>query len=521
MQTVVDDLTRWYGDPGAEAPEETTRPDARLRPAEAVTLDHWRRTLSGVAPGHLTWLQREDASPSVRAGRTAPARRPGRPAGRAAQHARRDVLRQDAGFLRARRAGGRGTRRVRRRGRDDRRTPGVSPLVGCHLGLLPLLLRPGTTVSDTVAGTREALATALAHRQISAGEVTDVLPEKARLAVTFGFDDREIREVDLGGVRCVLRHVHPNALQFPLAITPWTSPLGHAGIDGAFDEGLYAPGTVDSLLAGWSALLAGPTTAEPRRVRRPSGGVEWRQSAGHGRLQDRNSCPSRTRRDRFPLYEPALIAGRGGQRGVADRPPWEAVGRKMATGLGVRPPSSDGSSKSAAEPVVQDSSRRCSAFTSSSLPTGSASAEPRPLPLTTATMQLASASRAAQSGAADIGTYVEDLGPGQADVLGVDPDAVDVARAGDRAHAHALGVHDRVVGFNQGTGLRIRSMGRAGIRSRDGRPGQRRGRHHEPRTGQCHEGRPLGREQNFPLLECQSLFGPRHERRYAPRSSPS
>ncbi|MFM9705620.1 AMP-binding protein [Streptomyces galilaeus] len=263
VQTVVDDLARWYGDPGAEAPEETIRPDAWLRPADAVTLDHWRRTLSGVTSGHLTWLQREDASPS---GQVVRRRLDVPPALLDARHNTSEgtsFARMLGSFAHAAQAAGAPDTFVVGVV-TTRRTPGVSPLVGCHLGLLPLLLKPGATVSDTVAGTREALATALAHRQISAGEVTDVLPERARLAVTFGFDDLETREVDLGGVRCVLRHVHANALQFPLAITPWTSPLGHAGIDVAFDEGLYAPGTVDSLLAGWSALLAGPTTAEPR-----------------------------------------------------------------------------------------------------------------------------------------------------------------------------------------------------------------------------------------------------------------
>lgn len=51
----------------------------------------------------------------------------------------------------------------------------------------------------------------------------------------------------------------------------------------------------------------------------------------------------------------------------------------------------------------------------------STSAAPRSLLLTSATMQLASASRAARSGAAEIGTFVEDLvQPGKALIQAVD-----------------------------------------------------------------------------------------------------
>ncbi|MFD9433590.1 hypothetical protein [Streptomyces sp. NPDC060002] len=123
------------------------------------------------------------------------------------------------------------------------------------MGLLPILLRPAAELSDTVTAVHAAVATALSHRQISLGELASVLPKGSALTTTFGLDDAETREVDFGGTRATTRYIHARTLQFPLALTPWTSPLGTAGLDAVFDDGRYLAHTVDALLREWTRLL--------------------------------------------------------------------------------------------------------------------------------------------------------------------------------------------------------------------------------------------------------------------------
>ncbi|MFI5476961.1 AMP-binding protein [Streptomyces cacaoi] len=265
IQTVIDDLAHWYRSPD-EAPEgaadDTTGaaaigPQAGPGPAEAATLAYWRSALAGVAPAHTTWLRPEGASPS------------GRPVHRRLELPY-DVLRPD----RSAPESGTVTRFARIIGAfahaahavgapeefltgvvSTRRVPGLSPSVGCHLGLLPILLRPAAELSETVTAVHATMATALSHRQISLGELTSVLPKGSALTTTFGLDDAETREIDFAGTRATTRYVHARTLQFPLAVTPWTSPLGTAGLDAVFDDGLYLPHTVDALLTEWSRLL--------------------------------------------------------------------------------------------------------------------------------------------------------------------------------------------------------------------------------------------------------------------------
>lgn len=110
-------------------------------------------------------------------------------------------------------------------------------------------------LSDTVTAVHAAMATALSHRQISLGELASVLPKGPVLTTTFGLDDAERREIDFAGIRATTRYVPARTLQFPLALTPWTSPLGTAGLDAVFDDGLYLPHTVDALLNEWTRLL--------------------------------------------------------------------------------------------------------------------------------------------------------------------------------------------------------------------------------------------------------------------------
>ncbi|MFE7929467.1 AMP-binding protein [Streptomyces sp. NPDC057456] len=265
IQTVIDDLAHWYRTPdepreGAtdEAPGAAALgPRPGPGPADAATLAYWRSALAGVAPAHTTWLRREDASPS------------GRPVHRRLELPY-DVLRphrsapESGTVTRFARIIGTFAHAAHAVGAPEefltgvvttRRVPGVSPAVGCHLGLLPILLRPAAELSDTVTAVHAAMATALSHRQISLGELVSVLPKGSVLTTTFGLDDAETREIDFGGTRATTRYVHARTLQFPLALTPWTSPLGTAGLDAVFDDGLYQPHTVDALLGEWTRLL--------------------------------------------------------------------------------------------------------------------------------------------------------------------------------------------------------------------------------------------------------------------------
>ncbi|GGQ66299.1 hypothetical protein Saso_47470 [Streptomyces asoensis] len=261
IQAFVDDLAHRYGTPDDARADVTDEAlDAAAPgpgPADAATLAHWRSALAGVTPAHTTWLRREGGSPSGRS-----------------VHRRLelpyDVLHPHRGAS----GSGTATRFARIIGAfahaahavgapdefltgvvTTRRVPGVSPAVGCHLGLLPILLRPGAGLSDTVTSVHAAMATALSHRQISLGELTSVLPKGAAVTSTFGLDDAERREVDFAGTRATTRYVHARTLQFPLAFTPWTSPLGTAGLDAVFDDGLHLPDTVDALLDEWTRIL--------------------------------------------------------------------------------------------------------------------------------------------------------------------------------------------------------------------------------------------------------------------------
>ncbi|KPI23543.1 Phenylalanine racemase (ATP-hydrolyzing) [Actinobacteria bacterium OV320] len=261
IQTVIDDLAHWYRTPdGAREGATDEAPDAAAPgpdPADATTLAYWRSALARVTPAHTTWLRREGGSPSGRSvhrrlelpydllhpGRSAPENgtvtRFARIIGTFAQAAHAVGAPEE--FL----TGVVTTRRV----------PGASPAVGCHLSLLPILLRPAAGLSDTVTAVHAAMATALSHRQISLGELASVLPKGPVLTTTFGLDDAERREIDFAGIRATTRYVPARTLQFPLALTPWTSPLCTAGLDAVFDDGLYLPHTVDALLNEWTRLL--------------------------------------------------------------------------------------------------------------------------------------------------------------------------------------------------------------------------------------------------------------------------
>ncbi|WP_314222763.1 AMP-binding protein [Streptomyces zaehneri] len=261
IHTVIDDLAHWYRTPD-EAGEEATdkAPDAAPPgpgPADAATLAHWRSALAGVTAAHTTWLRREGGSPS------------GRPVHRRLELPY-DVLRphrsapESGTVTRFARIIGAFAHAAHAVGAPEefltgvvttRRVPGASPAVGCHLGLLPILLRPAAGLSDTVTAVHAAMATALSHRQISLGELASVLPKGSFLTTTFGLDDTETREIDFAGTRATTRYVPAPTIQFPLALTPWTSPLGTAGLDAVFDEGLYLPHTVDALLREWTRLL--------------------------------------------------------------------------------------------------------------------------------------------------------------------------------------------------------------------------------------------------------------------------
>ncbi|MGV9938588.1 AMP-binding protein [Streptomyces sp. NPDC003401] len=259
VQTVVDDLAHWYRTPDRaprEAADAQAGPHAGPGPADAATLAYWRSALDGVAPARTAWLRREGASPSGRAVH----RRLALPY---------DVLRPDrtpasgtvTRFARILGAFAHAAHAVGAPGEfltgvvSTRRVPGVSAPVGCHLGLLPILLRPRAELSDTVSAVHATMATALSHRQISLGELAPLLPEGSALTTTFGLDDAETREIDFAGTRATTRYVHARTLQFPLALTPWTSPLGAAGLDAVFDDGLHLPHTVDTLLREWARHL--------------------------------------------------------------------------------------------------------------------------------------------------------------------------------------------------------------------------------------------------------------------------
>ncbi|OQR65833.1 hypothetical protein B6E66_01785 [Streptomyces maremycinicus] len=265
VQTVIDDLAHWYRIPDG-APEVATDGAADAAapgpgPADAATLAYWGSALARVTPAHTTWLRREGGSPS------------GRPVHRRLElpydllHPRRSAP-ENGTVTRFARIIGTFAHAAHAAGAPEefltgvvttRRVPGASPVVGCHLGLLPILLRPAADLSDTVTAVHAAVATALSHRQISLGELASVLPRGPLLTTTFGLDDAETREIDFAGTRATTRYVHARTLQFPLALTPWTSPLGTAGLDAVFDDGLYLPHTVDTLLKEWTRLLGRST----------------------------------------------------------------------------------------------------------------------------------------------------------------------------------------------------------------------------------------------------------------------
>ncbi|MFE6828298.1 AMP-binding protein [Streptomyces sp. NPDC057690] len=261
IQTVIDDLAHWYRTPdGAREAATDEAQDAAASgpdPADATTLAYWRSALARVTPAHTTWLRREGGSPS------------GRPVHRRVElpydllhpHGSAPENGTVTRFARIIGTFAQAAHTVGAPGEfltgvvTTRRVPGASPAVGCHLGLLPILLRPAAGLSDTVTAVHATMATALSHRQISLGELASVLPKGPVLTTTFGLDDAEKREIDFAGTRATTRYVQARTLQFPLALTPWTSPLATAGLDAVFDDGLYLPHTVDALLEEWTRLL--------------------------------------------------------------------------------------------------------------------------------------------------------------------------------------------------------------------------------------------------------------------------